>query len=238
MLAVDVRHELPGRAPRGGRAAPFVLHARFEAPPGVTVLFGPSGAGKTLTLRVIAGLDRPTAGRVRLGDRVLTDVASGVHTHPRHRGIGMVFQEARLLPHRSVLANVALAVRTGSRTARREQAHALLERVDAAALATRRPAELSGGQQQRAALARALAGGPRLLLLDEPFGALDLPVRRVLRQLVGDLVAEAGVPAVFVTHDRDELAALADRVAFAAEGAVTATTDRGEALARIDAERA
>lgn len=223
-LAVDVR----------ARIGEFHLDARFTLPPGLTVLFGPSGAGKTRLLRLIAGLDTPVDGSIRLDGTVFTAGAGSTPLPSHQRRIGMVFQQPYLLPHRTVLANVALAVRDTDRAARRERAHHLLARTDATALAHRRPGQLSGGQRQRIALARALAGDPRLLLLDEPFNALDQPVRRQLRGLVRDLVDQTGVPTLFVTHDIDELAALADHVLHAEGGRITTITDVGTALATLD----
>ena len=216
------------------RVGAFALEVDVAVPAGLAVLFGPSGAGKSLTLRLVAGLDRPTRGRVALGASVLVDTATGRFVRPQHRRLGMVFQEPRLLPHRSALANVAMAVREGGRRERRERAGELLERVEASDLAARRPASLSGGQRQRVALARALAGDPRLLLLDEPFSALDLPVRRRLRGLVRDLVEATGVPAVFVTHDRAEATALADHVVRADHGAITRVASGRQALALLE----
>jgi molybdate transport system ATP-binding protein len=220
MLHVDLRH----------RAGDFALEARFAVPGGLTVLFGPSGAGKTLTLQLLAGLARPLAGHARFNGTVFVDTAAGVWLSPRDRLVGMVFQDALLLPHRSALGNVGLAVRHGGRHERRDTARTWLERVDATDLANRRPGSLSGGQRQRVALARALAGRPRLLLLDEPFSALELPVRRRLRALVRRLVDDEQVPTVFVTHDPDEAAELADRVVFAQPGWVGRVEPRDRAL--------
>jgi len=226
-LEVDVR----------ARIGEFGLHADFRLPPGLTVLFGPSGSGKTRLLRLLAGLDRPVAGRVGLDAEVFDEVATRVHVAPHERRIGMVFQEPYLLPHRSVLANVALAVREGDRPHRRTRAEELLGQVDATPFAQRRPVQLSGGQRQRVALARAMAGDPRLLLLDEPFNALDVPVRLLLRRLVRELVDRADVPTLFVTHDLDELRFLADHVLLADDGDITTLTDVASALARIDGTR-
>lgn len=219
------------------RVGEFHLDARFELPPGLTVLFGPSGAGKTRLLRLVAGLDRPVEGRIDLDGVAFDDVASQVHVATHRRRIGMVFQQPYLLPHRTVHANVALAVRDGDRAHRDAHADDLLGQVGATELASRRPAELSGGQQQRIALARALAGAPRLLLLDEPFNALDVPVRRRLRALVRDLVAETGLPTLFVTHDPDELRDLADHVLIADHGRIDTLADVGGALARFEQAR-
>ncbi|QBI21151.1 ATP-binding cassette domain-containing protein [Egibacter rhizosphaerae] len=227
-LAVDVGHRLGS----------FGLTARFEAPAGLTVLFGPSGAGKTLTLRLVAGLTRPQQGRVAIDGTVLSDADSGIMVRARHRRVGMVFQEPLLLPHRSAARNVALAARDtdGDRLPRRDRhaaARSWLERVGAAELADRRPHQLSGGQQQRVALARALVGRPRMLLLDEPFSALDAPVRRRLRELVRTLVETEGLIALFVTHDREEAAELADHVVLARPGAITERHSGHHALAAL-----
>jgi molybdate transport system ATP-binding protein len=222
------------------RIGEFHLSAAFVLPPGLTVLFGPSGSGKTRLLRMIAGLDRPSQGRITLERTVFDDVAHRVHLAPHERQIGMVFQQPYLLPHRTAAANVALAARStraeGARPARLTPAAAngraltLLEEVGAAQLAALRPHQLSGGQRQRVALARALAGRPRLLLLDEPFNALEQDVRVRLRALVREVVRTNGIPTVFVTHDRDELRALADRVLIADHGSIVRLTDLSDLL--------
>jgi molybdate transport system ATP-binding protein len=219
-LHARLRHEL----------GEFRLDVDIQAGPGLNVLFGPSGAGKSTLLALIAGLQRPSSGMIALHGRTLTDTAAAVHVPSQERRIGMVFQEPLLLPHRSTLANVALAVRDADRHRRRAGAHAWLDRVGMAGFATHRPGQLSGGQQQRVALARALAGEPELLLLDEPFSSLDDPVRRQLRGLVHDLVAREQLTALFVTHDHTELLELADRVVLAEHGRIMTVTDPGTAL--------
>jgi molybdate transport system ATP-binding protein len=214
----------------------FRLEAVLEAGDGITVLFGPSGAGKSLTLALVAGLLAPDGGRIVLDGRTLDDPGSGVRVPTQDRRIGMVFQDALLLPHRSVLDNVALAVRdAGGRAERRERARRWLEHVGAEGLAGARPRTLSGGQRQRVALARALAGEPRLLLLDEPFGALDLPVRRELRGLVRRLVSEQATPALFVTHDPDEARGLADVLVRYDHGRTAGTLTGAELAGHLEA---
>jgi molybdate transport system ATP-binding protein len=178
----------------------------------VIALSGPSGSGKSLTLALLAGLLRPDSGSVRLLGRTVADAATGLHVRTQERGVGMVFQEALLLPHRTVQDNVALAVRVGGRAARRARAAAELERVGAAPLATAFPRTLSGGERQRVALARALAGDPQLLLLDEPLSALDAATRVQLRALLREVVTERSLPTVLVSHDADEVRTLADSV--------------------------
>jgi molybdate transport system ATP-binding protein len=202
----------------------FDLDVAFTVESGVSVLFGPSGAGKSLTLALIAGLLRPDAGAIAINGSVVTDCARRIYVSTQERRVGMVFQDGLLLPHRSVLDNVALAVRQASgRRARRAVARAWLERVRAEELADRRPGSLSGGQRQRVALARGLAGDPALVLLDEPLSALDSAVRSELRKLIRGVIVASGVPAVLVTHDAEEAEELGDVVIAYNEGRVTGT---------------
>jgi molybdate transport system ATP-binding protein len=190
----------------------------------MSVLFGPSGAGKSLTLSLIAGLTRPDTGTISINGRVVTDCAHRLLVSPQDRRVGMVFQDGLLLPHRSVLDNVALAVRQASgRRERRAVARSWLERVGAEAWANRRPGSLSGGQRQRVALARGLAGEPEIALLDEPLSALDYAVRRELRTLIREVVLTSGVPALIVTHDVEEAEELGDTIISYNEGRVIGT---------------
>lgn len=204
------------------RLGEFELDVAFAVDQGLSVLFGPSGAGKSLTLALIAGLARPDSGMVAINGRVVTERARNIHVSPQERRVGMVFQEGLLLPHRTVLDNVALAVRQEhGRRARRQVARVWLERVGAEALADRRPGSLSGGQRQRVALARGLAGEPALVLLDEPLSALDLSVRRELRSLIREVILSSRVPAVLVTHDAEEAEELGDVIIVYSSGRVT-----------------
>ena len=221
-LDVQVRHQI-------GR---FDLDVAFSAGEELTVLFGPSGAGKSLTMAAIAGLIRPDFARVELRDRLVADSDSHLHVPTRQRRIGFVFQDALLLPHRTVLDNVALAVRTRKRHLRRTRAHELLIEVGAGELADRRPGTLSGGQRQRVALARALAGEPQLLLLDEPFSALDLNTRRRLRALVRELAQRHQLPTLLITHDHDEARELAERIVIYNAGRVV-DVQEGDAIATL-----
>lgn len=205
-------------------AGNFTVRADCDIPHGITALFGPSGSGKSITLSAIAGLLRPTAGTITINDRVVADATSDVHVPTQQRNIGMVFQQAALLPHRSPLDNVALAVRDATtRRHRREIAEHVLTRVHAEHLAHANTTTLSGGEQQRVALARALASTPRVLLLDEPFSALDFATRVSLRQLLRDIVHQQSLTAVIVTHDVDDVTDLADRVVLFEPGATRAT---------------
>ena len=177
----------------------------------VTVLFGPSGAGKTTVLRLIAGLDTPDAGSIRCGDEVWYDGARGIRMPPQNRRVGYLSQDYAIFPHLTVRGNVAYG-------ARGWEVHGLLARFDLSDLAERYPRQLSGGQLQRVALARALAAQPRLLLLDEPLSALDAPTRLRMRGDLRQLLAGVQVPAIVVTHDRTEALALGDTIAIMIDG--------------------
>jgi molybdate transport system ATP-binding protein len=206
------------------RLGEFELDVAFTIESGLSVLFGPSGAGKSLTLAIIAGLTRPDTGTIAINGRVVTDRARRVNVSTQARRVGMVFQDGLLLPHRSVLDNVALAARqTQGRRARRAIARSWLERVGAAELAQRRPGSLSGGQRQRVALARGLVGEPAMLLLDEPLSALDVEVRRELRGLIRQVIVSSGVPALLVTHDLGEAEELGDVIVQYRKGHVVGT---------------
>ena len=188
------------------------------APGSMCVVLGPSGSGKTTLLRLIAGLEHADVGRIALGGRVLTDVARGVDLRPEKRRIGMVFQDWALFTHLTVGENVAFGL--GRREVSNPRVAEVLEMVGLGGYATRTPGTLSGGQQQRVALARALAPRPEVLLLDEPFSNLDVALRVRVRTEVHRLLADAGVTAVFVTHDQQEAFVLGDQVVVMREGVV------------------
>jgi iron(III) transport system ATP-binding protein len=184
------------------------------------VLVGPSGCGKTTCLRCIAGLERPTAGRIRIGERLITAIEEGVFLPPEKREIGMVFQSYAVWPHMTVYENVAyplrsLGVRGEALRARVTQA---LKLVQLDALAERYSSQISGGQQQRVALARSLVGEPKLLLFDEPLSNLDANLRLQMRIEIKELQRRLGFTAVYVTHDQTEAMAIADRIAIMERG--------------------
>ena len=181
----------------------------------VVTLLGPSGCGKTTLLRCVAGLLRPDSGEVRIGDRHLSGPRTWVR--PERRRVGMVFQEPALFPHMSVAANVGYGL---PRRARRGRVEEALRLVGLDEFGERLPEQLSGGQQQRVALARALAPRPAALLLDEPFSALDAPLRAQLRREVRAALAQSGATALFVTHDQEEAFLLGDMVAVMHEGTI------------------
>ena len=195
------------------QTGPIPLDAQLHCEPGsVLALVGPSGSGKTTLLRCIAGLYRPAWGQIRCGGTDWLDSDAGLCLPPQRRRVGLVFQDYALMPHLSALDNVALALTHLPREGRHQRALALLRRVHLNGVASRRPARLSGGQRQRIAVARALARDPALLLLDEPFSAVDQVTRRKLRAELIELTASLAIPIVLVTHDLDEAAMLAQRL--------------------------
>jgi molybdate transport system ATP-binding protein len=204
----------PGLVLEVQQQRPMPLQGRIEAAPGeLLALVGPSGAGKTSMLRVAAGLMKPQQGRVVVGGETWCDTAQGLWRPPQRRHVGLVFQHYALMPHLSAAGNVALSLLHRPRAEReREAAQGLAHVGLTGELMHRRPAQLSGGQQQRVAVARALARAPKLLLLDEPFSAVDMMARQGLYRLIADLRRELAVPIVLVTHDLNEARLLADRL--------------------------
>jgi len=183
-------------------------------------LLGPSGSGKTTLLRIIAGLETAESGHILFGGKEVTD------TPPQNRGIGFVFQNYALFRHMTVANNIAFGLDVMKRSKRPDKAtikarvEELLELVQLPGYGSRYPAQLSGGQRQRVALARALACEPKILLLDEPFGALDAKVRRELRSALREIHDRVGLTSIFVTHDYEEAFALADKVAILGHGKI------------------
>jgi molybdate transport system ATP-binding protein len=190
----------------------FDLHVELTLGDETLALVGPSGAGKTSLLRAIAGLEQPTGGRIALGDELWMDVGRGIDLRPERRRVGYLPQDYALFPHLTVAGNVRFA-------GRRDRPD-LLARVGVSHLAKARPAQLSGGERQRVALARALARGPRVLLLDEPFAALDAITREQVRSELADLLPGLGLPTLLVTHSFEDAAAVAHRVGVLAEGRI------------------
>jgi molybdate transport system ATP-binding protein len=193
----------------------FELKLKFHSEVPVLALFGPSGAGKSLSLQVLAGLRRADSGTLKVGTRTYFDAARGIDVPTRDRHIGYVFQDYALFPHLSVKANVGFGLgrwwRPGLHGRDARRVGEMLDRFELTELANARVSELSGGQRQRVALARALAAKPSLLLLDEPFAALDAHLRRELRE---QLMAWRGlwrIPMVIISHDPEDVLALADR---------------------------
>ena len=206
-----------------GRGPDAVDDVTLSVEPGsILALLGPSGCGKTSLLRAIAGLERPRCGTIAIGGATVSSPSSWVK--PEHRHIGMVFQDGALFPHLTVADNVAFGLTSmiakPNRTERRTRVDELLELVDLVGVGDRLPDTLSGGQQQRVALARSLAPNPSVLLLDEPFSALDAGLRVHVRAEVARILRDVGVTSVFVTHDQDEAFVLGDRVAVMRDGRI------------------
>lgn len=218
-----------------GRNGAFAIEAGFAAEGGVTALFGHSGAGKTTLLKMIAGTLRPESGRIAVGDFTLFDAQKGINLPPEKRRIGYVFQDARLFAHMSVKRNLTYARWAGHRQATRsfDEVVALL---GIGHLLDRRPSTLSGGERQRVAIGRALLSDPALLLLDEPLSSLDHARRQEILPFIERLRDESHVPIVYVSHEIDEVARLADQIVLLSAGRVTASGAAADIFPLIDAE--
>jgi molybdate transport system ATP-binding protein len=222
-----------GLSVRLEQAEPIPLAAEFAVAAGeLLALVGPSGSGKTTVLRCIAGLHRARNGHIRCGDTTWFDSENGADLAPQERSVGFVFQNYALFPHLTAVENIATALGHLPRGARASRASALLERVHLAGLESRRPAELSGGQQQRVAVARALAREPKVLLLDEPFSAVDQVTRRKLQRELAELRRGLAIPMILVTHDLEEAAMLADSLALLHHGRTLQTGTPEEVLTK------
>ena len=225
MLAVDVEKRL----------GEFSIAARFETAAGVTALFGPSGAGKTTLVNMIAGLVAPDRGRIMLADAVLFDSARRINVPAHRRRIGYVFQEGRLFPHLSVAGNLDYGRRMCGLAPDRAQMARIVELLDLGHLADRRPGKLSGGERQRVAVGRALLMRPRLLLLDEPLASLDAARKREILPYLERLRDEVGIPMVYVSHHAGELTRIATSVVRLDAGRVAAVGGK-ELLDAADAD--
>ncbi len=205
------------------RFAGFALDADFQvAKPGVTALFGPSGAGKTTIANAIAGLFRPQDGRVAIDGRVVFDRNAGIDVPSRLRRIGYVFQESRLFPHMSVDGNLRFGWRRAETRATEDEFTRIVEMLGLERLLSRKPAKLSGGEKSRAALGRALLSSPALLLLDEPLAALDAARKAEIFPYLEKLRDETRLPMIYVTHSLDEVTRLADELVFVKDGKIAA----------------
>jgi molybdate transport system ATP-binding protein len=197
----------------------FALDVGLDLEGGLTALLGPSGAGKTRTLDVIAGFLKPAHAVVSVGDDLLADTARGIWVPPHRRRIGYVFQDARLFPHLSVRHNLAFGRWfNGARGAGHPSADEVIALLDLQPLLARKPGRLSGGERRRVALGRALLSNPRLLLLDEPLGSLDVPKRQEILPYLDRLIAEFRLPMIYVTHDWDEVRGRARQIVLIENG--------------------
>ena len=223
LSATELSQDPALRAELAASIGAFTIDLSFEVRRGeVLVLLGPNGAGKTTCLDLVAGLRAPSRGRIVLDDLVLFDTARGIDLEPEERRVGFVFQDYALFPHRTVRANVEYGPR--ARGAPRDERDRLtttwLDRLDLAPLASRPVTELSGGQRQRVAVARALASGARILLLDEPFASLDASTRAAVRSTLRAFLRDVGIPALVVTHDPLDAFVIADRLAVLENGRI------------------
>ncbi|MBI3942910.1 MAG: ABC transporter ATP-binding protein [Chloroflexi bacterium] len=212
------------------RLAAFALEVDLSVGPELMVLFGRSGAGKSMTLRAVAGLVRPDRSRIVLNSRILSDSEVGINLPPQARRIGYVPQSYALFPHLTVAQNVAYGLHKLSPQEAEHRVSEILSLVGLSGLEKRRPAQLSGGQQQRVALARALVIQPEALLLDEPLSALDAPTRASLRQDLRSLQRHFQIPVLFVTHNLAEAYFMADHIAVYHQGHILQVASPGEVL--------
>lgn len=219
MLSAALTHRFPG----------FDLDVTFDAPPGVTVLFGPSGSGKSTVLAAVAGLLRPDQGRIVLDGTPLTDTARRLHVPPHRRRLGVIFQDARLFPHLTVRQNLRYGRFFAPR--RPTSQAAVVEMLGIGALLDRRPATLSGGERQRVAIGRALMSEPRLILADEPLSALDDARKAEILPYLERLRDEMRVPMLYVSHSAPEVARIATTVIMLDQGRITRTGPAAEVLA-------
>jgi len=217
-LTVDIRKHLHTAERQ------FTLDVSFTASAQRMVLFGPSGAGKSLTLQAIAGLLRPDEGAITLHGDTLFDSARGIDQRPQARRLAYLFQDYALFPHLNVRQNIGFGMHAGWLNPARRFSHPQIEywldALDLKSVAGNHPAQLSGGQKQRVALARALVAQPRLLLLDEPFSALDHALRERMRRELSDLQTRLDIPMLLITHDPDDVAAFGDQVVQVHDGSV------------------
>lgn len=219
-LSVALSHAFPG----------FTLQAAFEAPAGLTVLFGRSGSGKTTVVNAVAGLLRPDRARIEVSGRTLADTARGLWLPPHRRRLGYVFQEGRLFPHLTVRQNLAYGARFAPPGATGPEEARVIAMLGIEALLARRPAALSGGEKSRVAIGRALLSKPELLLMDEPLAALDQPRKEEILPYLERLRDETRVPILYVTHSVAELARLATTVVLLENGRVTRAGPAAELL--------
>lgn len=214
-MSKPIRARVEKRFPGGPGSQPFHLDVEFEAADGVSIFFGPSGAGKTLTLESLAGFSKPDSGRVQLGGRTLFDTRARIDVPARDRRCGYLFQQDALFPHMTVRENVSFGA--GHSAARVDD---LLREFRIDGLAARLPREISGGERQRCAIARTLASGPEFLLMDEPAQGLDIVLRRELHAVLRRVRQQFGLPMILVTHDISEALSLGDALFLFSQGRI------------------
>lgn len=214
-MTAPIRARIEKRFPGGPGSQPFHLDVEFEAADGISIFFGPSGAGKTLTLECLAGFSKPDAGRAQLGERTLFDSQARIDVPARDRRCGYLFQQDALFPHMTVRDNVCFGA--GEATSRVDE---LLREFRIDGLAARLPREISGGERQRCAIARTLASGPEFLLMDEPAQGLDIVLRRELHAVLRRVRQQFGLPTILITHDISEALSLGDALFLFSQGRI------------------
>lgn len=216
----------------------FCLKVKFEAGDETISLLGASGCGKSFTLKCIAGIEKPDKGKIIVDGATLFDSEKKINLTPQERRTGLMFQNYALFPNMTVLQNIRTGAKREKNSRRRESVvHAVMESFGLTEFASRYPHQLSGGQQQRVALARILVSSPRILLLDEPFSALDSHLRFKLEREVRHVIREFGKTVVLVSHDRDEVFRMSDRIAIMDAGEIQAIGPRGEVFANPQTRR-
>jgi molybdate transport system ATP-binding protein len=226
MIDVDVARQIGS----------FTLKVGFKNDAGITALFGRSGAGKSLTINLIAGLERPDQGHIALDGRTLVDTAKHIFVPAYRRRIGVVFQDSYLFPHLSVRQNLVFGRWFAPRDARAVSFDAIIDTLGIGHLLSRTPAKLSGGERQRVAIGRALLSGSKLLLMDEPLAALDLERRLEILPLIEQLRDQFKIPIIYVSHDIEEVARLASQVVVLERGQILASGDPVDVLPRLPSD--
>ncbi len=206
----------------------FELDVDFSTKEGITALLGASGSGKSMTLKCIAGIERPDEGRIVLNGKVLFDSEKRINLVPQKRNVGYMFQDYALFPSMTVMENIMIAMRKVKKNRRRQEAAKFIEKFRLEGLENHYPMQLSGGQKQRVAMARMLASEPELILLDEPFSALDSYLRWELEEEMREILASLGQMVLFVSHDRDEVYRLCDQVSCLSEGRMEKPVEKKE----------
>jgi len=224
LLSLDLRRDMGA----------FTLKVKIDAGPGITTLFGRSGAGKSTIVAMLAGLLTPDSGHIRVHGKTLFDSASGIDIAPEHRHIGYVFQDARLFPHLSVAANLRYGMNRQVAAKRADSYARVVELLGLEHMLARRPGRLSGGEKQRVAIARALLSNPRILLMDEPLASLDAARKSDVLPYIERLATDFDVPVVYVSHAIEEVVRLSDTLVLIADGRVAAQGTVEDLMARLD----
>jgi molybdate transport system ATP-binding protein len=227
-----IQARLRKRFPAVRDSAEFTLDVDFTLSAGISVLFGPSGAGKTLILDCLAGFVQPDEGRILLDDQILYDGQTGVQVKPQQRRCGYVFQNYALFPHMTLKKNLSFAAERMPRVERTRKVAEMLEKFRLTDVAARKPHQVSGGQKQRCSIARALVAGPKLLLLDEPARGLDAPLRGELYEVIRQVRSEFGTPVVLVTHSLEECFELGEQMLIIRDGRVLQSGSPAEIVAQ------